>query len=775
MRHVLPLILLLGCPSTVEEPPPEATPEPPPDYTVADAVDVTPESWLVAALDSDPWDDDVENGRFDMPSEDGTWTAVTPDKSGSLGAYPNPVVYAVTTVDIPESGGLFAAADRARVIWTEDKPQPGNVYGGLGWPVPLVANPGERMVILRAFGQRGDNRIKIWSTPDPVYINPSDLTTPHLVENDGTERWLGAPILNFSESPILDLVAEVVEDEHWEPTQETFPALPGGATTQVPFRLVPKAAWSYTAPGEEEPAPTVPVTIRVTSSEWDRPYDRTIDLEVVAEATTYRRTFKSPLDDSVQFYGVVTPNAVDPDTDYAAVLSLHGAGVNALGQARSYSKRDWNYVIASTNRRPFGFDHEEWGRFNALASLDDARAHFNIDDARTYLTGHSMGGHGTWHVGTSTPGRFALVGPSAGWESFYTYGSSNRPTGAFARSRAHSDTLVYLENLAKRSAYIIHGDADDNVPISEGYRMRSAMLEYTDDVEMHVEPGAGHWWNGDVSNGVDCVDWQPMFERMQELSVDPLDTDFFFRSAGPHYNPDHAYVRLQSSETPWEDVEITSENGDDGLVLTTVNARSLEIDGAGLRSKGIDTITVDGTEHDVPDGPLWIGPTDGKNADQHGTFNQVLRRPWCAVYDEDGSEYAEYAAHLISSWSLIGNGSACALSVADLTDAILADRNILWMGVDMEDVPATLPFSWDDESVSPGDQTFFTAGMMFVFPRGEHLDAAIVTTPGEEELLLSLIPWSSRSGLPDYYVWSSWGPMDSGFFAPDWSGIIEAP
>jgi S-formylglutathione hydrolase FrmB len=30
------------------------------------------------------------------------------------------------------------------------------------------------------------------------------------------------------------------------------------------------------------------------------------------------------------------------------------------------------------------------------------------------LTGHSMGGHGTWHLGVHDAGRFAVIGPSAG-------------------------------------------------------------------------------------------------------------------------------------------------------------------------------------------------------------------------------------------------------------------------------------------------------------------------------------------------------------------------
>ena len=34
------------------------------------------------------------------------------------------------------------------------------------------------------------------------------------------------------------------------------------------------------------------------------------------------------------------------------------------------------------------------------------------------------------HRGVHFPGRFAVIGPSAGWSSFYSYGGSARPTGA---------------------------------------------------------------------------------------------------------------------------------------------------------------------------------------------------------------------------------------------------------------------------------------------------------------------------------------------------------
>ena len=112
------------------------------------------------------------------------------------------------------------------------------------------------------------------------------------------------------------------------------------------------------------------VILRVESPTLQNAYERTVTRTVIAQTQTFRQTFISPIDGSVQYYGVVPPTEVVAGASYAAVLSLHGASVEAINQAKSYSQKAWTYVFAPTNRRPFGFDWEEWGRLNALAALD---------------------------------------------------------------------------------------------------------------------------------------------------------------------------------------------------------------------------------------------------------------------------------------------------------------------------------------------------------------------------------------------------------------------
>src|SRR5262249_32981265 len=125
-----------------------------------------------------------------------------------------------------------------------------------------------------------------------------------------------------------------------------------------------------------------------------------LEIPVRKSNETHRRTFRSDIDGSVQYYSVVpasAPKEGEPKVTPGLTLTLHGAAVEAQGQAACFAQKPWTYVVAPTNRRPYGFDWEDWGRLDALEVLRDAEKEFHTDPQRRWLTGHSMGGHGTWH------------------------------------------------------------------------------------------------------------------------------------------------------------------------------------------------------------------------------------------------------------------------------------------------------------------------------------------------------------------------------------------
>lgn len=741
----------------------------PPLAPAREPVALTEQRWLVArTLGVDPVWDRVERREFTLPAEgtnDGvTWRALTPGASGELGAPPaNNFLWAATRLELAAGQYAFARVDRAVAVYTDHAPQPGDVYASGRTRVPLVPQ-GDGTVVVRGLSGRGAVITQVFRTDDELHLNLDDLTVPDLVAGESRAQWVGVPVLNLTRAPALDVTARVEGSDAFEATAVSVPSLPSGAVTQVAFALRPRRPYPLTMTPQR-------VALRVESPSLQFSYRREVELAVVAPDRTHRRTFVSRIDSSAQYYGVVPPTNLDAARDYGLVLTLHGAGVEGIGQARAYSPKPDAWIIAPTNRRPFGFDWEVFGRVDALEVLDDATAAARIDPTRVYVTGHSMGGHGTWQLGVLFPGRFATVSPSAGWDSFMSYTGRAAPRGAFARSQASSSSSAYLSNLARRGVYVVHGSADDNVPVREGRTMSMRAREHSSAVTYHEQPGAGHWWDGDLSPGADCVDWPPMFALMSERRLDPWELDFTFTSPSPWVSPRHSFVTVLSASGTDADVRVTSAREGASVTLTTANVRAMEINGNALRDKGITSITIDGTRRDVPAMRFTVGDTTGKTVGRGGPFNEVLERPWCVVYPDDGpAVWRDYASYLVSTWALQGNGAGCALPRRAVTPTVRAARNLVWVGGDRAGagVPMSVPFAQDDMGVSAGTQRWEAAAALTIFPAGEHLDAWITASPGVEFLLFRVQPFTSSFVLPDWFVWDESGGRAAGFYRPDW-------
>ena len=61
----------------------------------------------------------------------------------------------------------------------------------------------------------------------------------------------------------------------------------------------------------------------------------------------------------------------------------------------------------------------------------------------------------------------------------------------FARAGNPSDTLALERNLAGLGVYVLHGDADDNVPVAQARTMRGRLGAFHPDFVYYERPGAG--------------------------------------------------------------------------------------------------------------------------------------------------------------------------------------------------------------------------------------------------------------------------------------------
>ena len=108
-----------------------------------------------------------------------------------------------------------------------------------------------------------------------------------------------------------------------------------------------------------------------------------------------------------------------------------------------------------------------------------------------------------------------------------------------------------------------------------------------------------------------------------------------------------------------------------------------------------------------------------------------------------------------------------------VTDAVRDEYNVIWVGAHDGEVDTDIPFEWNDDEIDIGPISWDEAGILFVFPDGDRLNAVIDATEADRHALYRISPFSSRSGLPDYYIWGTTGAMRAGgFFNGDWEYVV---
>lgn len=181
-------------------------------------------------------------------------------------------------------------------------------------------------------------------------------------------------------------------------------------------------------------------------------------------------------------YQVYVPREYSTDKRWPVILFLHGAGERgadgllqtAVGLAPAIRREPARYpaIVVFPQAPP----NEQWAGAPAqaaMAALDRTLAEFHADRSRVYLTGLSMGGHGTWYLAYRHPERFAAIVPICGWiagrENFH-----DQAPIVPAEDGAAIEAVA--RRLAKVPIWIFHGERDSVVPAS-GSREIAAALE----------------------------------------------------------------------------------------------------------------------------------------------------------------------------------------------------------------------------------------------------------------------------------------------------------
>ncbi|MEY3601815.1 MAG: hypothetical protein RL169_1059 [Armatimonadota bacterium] len=456
----------------------------------------------------------------------------------------------------------------------------GDPYGTDAFHFPLHLKQGDNQLLFSV--GRGRLALRFEAASNTAFISGNDLTIGDIVPGSTDSVYAGVQVVNPGDAGYFMLMATI------EPrsTASHIVYLPSLSSTKIPVKLplcekisadVVPVEFELVDCGKQRQAKSkrlmrdgsskVVSTIKV-STRVRRPQD------------TRKNTFISDIDGSAQYYGVRPAQSRQQIPNL--VLTLHGASVEGMGQAEAYGNHaDINW-IAATNRRPYGFDWEDWGRKDAMEVLSDASTRFPMHPAKVHLAGHSMGGHGTWVNGSLYPSTFASIAPSAGWVSFASYGGGARnpqqPDAIdtiFTRANNEYDTLKRAGNLDYPSVFILHGDADDNVPVTEARTMKSVLENRRHQrFGYHEQPGAGHWWDGPQGAGADCLDWPGITSSIKTSMVGNPDT-FTFTTPHPGVSSQGFWVSILQQRV-WGEMSKVSANWKTSPAEIWITAENVE-------------------------------------------------------------------------------------------------------------------------------------------------------------------------------------------------------
>jgi predicted esterase len=191
----------------------------------------------------------------------------------------------------------------------------------------------------------------------------------------------------------------------------------------------------------------------------------------------FKKAYLSTVDNTLQPYQVFVPSSYDKSKSFPLVIALHGMGgdensyLTAYGQGAFKTEAEKHgYIVACPKGRKPASMYIGDAEKDVMDVLAEVRRAYNIDADRIYLTGHSMGGFGTWSVAMDYPDVFAALAPISG-------GANNPAT---------------MSKIAHIPVLIVHGDNDPTVPVERSRVMVAMGKKLGTEIKYIEVPGGDH-------------------------------------------------------------------------------------------------------------------------------------------------------------------------------------------------------------------------------------------------------------------------------------------
>jgi predicted esterase len=191
----------------------------------------------------------------------------------------------------------------------------------------------------------------------------------------------------------------------------------------------------------------------------------------------FKKAYRSKVDNTLQPYQMFVPAAYDKSKRFPLVVALHGMGGDENSYLQGYGQGAFKveaekhgYIVACPKGRKPASMYIGDAEKDVIDVIAEVRRDYNIDPDRVYLTGHSMGGYGTWSVAMNHPDVFAALAPVSG--------GANNPAG--------------MSKIAHIPQLVVHGDNDSTVSVERSRVMVAMGKKLGAEIKYLEIPGGDH-------------------------------------------------------------------------------------------------------------------------------------------------------------------------------------------------------------------------------------------------------------------------------------------
>ncbi|MCC7497837.1 MAG: prolyl oligopeptidase family serine peptidase [Bryobacterales bacterium] len=493
------------------------------------------------------------------------------------------------------------------------------------------------------------------------------------------------------------------------------------------------------------------------------------------------KAYKSKLDGAIQPYILQVPEPL-PGGRIPLVVVLHGWGaprsIVNWGDPRTFAPWNEPYLRLQVYGRG-------WTRYKGVGTedvfevLDEVRRDFPVDPDRTYVTGGSMGGAGTWFLATHFPGLFAAAAPVCGYTDYrLDFGSTGLKAEWERRAYRAHDALTAAPNLENTPVYFIHGDQDlpgafgSGVDVQHSRVMAARLKELGIPFEYDELPGVKH--------GVPSAQYQKAEKWLLSHRRNPDPPRVVFETSTLRYNRSY-WVEVEGLERHFTPSRVEAAVRQGAVHITTRNITHLALDRRTESSAVIDGQSL--ALHPAADGRIHLSRVDGrwslsrsaptglgKRHGLQGPWVDAFTGPALYVVPSSGGDWADLAAYDLETYQCSHGGLDCsnvrgraevsfAIRKADqVTRADIARHNLILFGDARSNallarISGRLPIRATREGIETGARRFQGArvGAKFIYPNplNPKCYVAVATGASAEALhSLRIFHWQ----IPDYLI-----------------------